>query len=100
MRWNSLGYNVRMAENDPLPDENRAPYVPSDVAPTCYHCPNTSCDGHYYLRRRELGQKMICPKCGLTVIIGTRAGGSSLWLRYVGLLVIGALIGFLIAAAR
>src|ERR1700694_3088680 len=70
-----------MAEDQDLPmsapDENQAPYAPSDMAPICYHCPNTTCDGHYYLASRDLGREMICPKCRLPVTIGKRR--AQLW---------------------
>lgn len=51
-------------------DENQAPFVPSSETRACYHCPNTNCDGHYYLKPNELGKELICPKCGLPVTIG------------------------------
>jgi hypothetical protein len=52
------------------PDENSAPYVAPDIGATCYHCPNTTCDGHLYLSMAELGRELACPKCGLMVTIG------------------------------
>ncbi|HYM05168.1 MAG TPA: hypothetical protein VEU11_01280 [Terriglobales bacterium] len=55
-----------------FPDENKAPYIPPDVAPTAYHCPRTTCDGHHYLADRDLGQETVCQKCGLAVTIGHR----------------------------
>jgi hypothetical protein len=86
-----------MPEDPPFSatDENQAPFVPSTQAPVIYHCPNTSCDGHYYLAARDLGQEVKCSKCGLTVTIGKRSVSSLL--PYVVLLIIGALVGFLIA---
>jgi hypothetical protein len=53
-------------------DENQAPYVPPDMAPVSYHCPNTGCTGHFYLKTHELGQPQTCQKCGLAVTIGWR----------------------------
>jgi hypothetical protein len=53
-------------------DENQASYVPGDMAPRSYHCPNTACDGHFYLKQHELGQQQTCPKCGLRVTVGWR----------------------------
>lgn len=51
-------------------DDNKAAFVPSELAPAAYHCPNTVCDGHYYLAARELGRELTCAKCGLAVRIG------------------------------
>jgi hypothetical protein len=51
-------------------NENQAAYVPPDVAPLSYHCPNTACDGHFYLKAHELGQPQTCQKCGLATTIG------------------------------
>jgi hypothetical protein len=51
-------------------DENQAAHVPPDVAPLSYHCPNTACDGHFYLKTHELGQPQTCQKCGLATTIG------------------------------
>jgi len=53
-------------------DENSAPYIAPNIGTTCYHCPNTNCDGHYYLSGTDLGVERICPRCGLPVTIGQR----------------------------
>jgi hypothetical protein len=101
-----------MAEDPPISatDENQAHYVPSDVARSCYHCPNTMCDGHFYLAPRDLGRESICPKCGLPVTIGKQVVPQTevpsvtaepvhrLWAWCLAMLLIGAVAGFLAAA--
>src|SRR6266542_4995986 len=74
-------------------DENQAPLVPSDHTPACFHCPNTNCDGHYYLTARDFGRRLRCSKCGLMVTIGT---SDSDRLFYFAALLIGAVLGFLV----
>jgi len=51
-------------------DENQASYVPGDMVPHSYHCPNTACDGHFYMKPHELGHQQTCTKCGLKTTIG------------------------------
>jgi len=51
-------------------DENSAPYIPPDIGTTCYHCPHTTCDGHFYIATEDLGHELTCSKCGLVVTIG------------------------------
>ena len=53
------------------PDENTAPFKRS--GPTCYHCPRTTCGGHFYLSSSELGRSHTCSNCGLVVTIGVGA---------------------------
>ena len=53
-------------------DENQTPYnSEGDTGPRLYHWPDTACDGHFYLKARELGQPQTCPKCGVAITIGT-----------------------------
>lgn len=87
---------LRMPEDPPFSatDENQAPFVPSSHARLSYHCPNTNCAGHYYLAAGDFGRERKCSKCGLIVTIGKGASGIGL---YAVLLLIGALLGFLIA---
>jgi len=54
-------------------DENSAPYIPPDIGTTCYHCPHTTCDGHFYIATEDLGRELACSKCGLVVRIGRSA---------------------------
>jgi len=51
-------------------DENSAPYIEPDIGTTCYHCPRTTCDGHFYILTTDLGRELTCSKCGLAVTIG------------------------------
>lgn len=53
-------------------DESQAPHVEPMRVPISYHCPNTTCDGHYYLTPHEMGLERTCPKCGLAATIGGR----------------------------
>jgi uncharacterized paraquat-inducible protein A len=78
-------------------DENVAPHVPSDASTVCYHCPNAACDGHHYLRPRDSGRELICPKCGLAVTIGKSAGVRPSLIWCAALVLVGVLIGFLAA---
>ena len=52
-----------------MPDEN---WTPSDTYPAAlyFHCPNTNCDGHVKLRDRSVHHATRCEKCGLDFAIG------------------------------
>ena len=53
-----------------LPDDNVAAHVSPEVGATAYHCPSTNCNGHFYLRKADLGREQVCPKCKLAVTVG------------------------------
>jgi hypothetical protein len=85
------------------PDENVARHRRDATA--SYHCPNTMCDGHFYLRSADLGVQQKCPKCELYLTIGrhqvvpsfsgvTGSDSTSTWM-IVAALVGGVLVGFL-----
>lgn len=85
------------------PDENQAPFVSSDAARKSYHCPDTACDGHHYVRPGELPKGVTCSKCGLSVTIGASNVGQNA-IAFTGLLIlaliVGLVIGLLVGAAR
>ena len=87
------------------PDENSAPPVASALTRASYHCPSTMCDGHFYLAESELGRKLLCPKCGLSVVIGnstetaTQIDAGSGMLKAILLFALGMMAGFLLSLA-
>src|SRR5260370_3588796 len=93
-------------------DENAAPYVRPDVGTTCYHCPSTTCDGHFYVSTAEFGREMTCPKCRLIVTLRhdnildapaklEQVKPSQNWLSFQTffVLLLGMILGFLLAWA-
>ena len=83
-------------------DENTAPHVPQEIGTTCYHCPHTNCDGHFYLHQADLGIERMCPKCGLAVTVGKRTerpGQNWSATRILLALLFGACLGFLLGLA-
>jgi hypothetical protein len=75
-----------------MADDNKAPFVSSDAARASYHCPRTTCNGHFYLASKDMGRVCVCDKCGLEVTIGHL---ERLPRAYIASMLIALLVGLL-----